>query len=136
MTAQQLVPTLLAAGACAFLGSCGGSDKPAYCSNIDNFKDAISGVTTADVAQNGVSALTTAVGKVQSTGQTLVASTKSEFPAQTSALSTSLTALSATVKQLGNSSTQQAAVRAIPAEAIAVKSAYDSLASATTDKCN
>jgi hypothetical protein len=136
MRARQLIPTLAVAGACAFLGACGGDDKPAYCSDVDNFKDAISGLTSPNVAENGVSGVTTAVNKVQTSGKALVESAKSTFPTQTSALNTSLTALGATVKQLGNSSTREAAVRAIPAQAIAVNSAYQSLATAAKDKCD
>jgi hypothetical protein len=136
MTARHLIPSLAVAGACAFLGACGGDDKPAYCSDVDNFKDAVSGLTSPDIAANGVSGVTTAVNNVKTSGQALVASAKSAFPTQTSALNTSLTALSATAQQLGNSSTRQAALRAIPAEAIAVNSAYQSLATAAKDKCD
>jgi hypothetical protein len=135
MTLRHLVPTLAVAG-CALLSACGGSDKPAYCSDVDNFKDAVSGLTSVDVSQNGVSAISAAVDKVTTSGQTLVDSAKSEFGAQANALKASITALAATAQQLGDPSTQKAALAAIPAEAVAVNSAYQSLATAVKDKCD
>jgi O-acetylhomoserine/O-acetylserine sulfhydrylase-like pyridoxal-dependent enzyme len=118
------------------LSACGGSDKPAYCTDVDNFKDAVSGLTDVQITENGISALTAAVDKVESAGKTLVASAKSEFGAQASALSASLTALGATAQQLKDPSSRTAALAAIPAEATAVKSSFDALSSAVKDKCD
>jgi hypothetical protein len=136
MTARHLIPSLAVAGACAFLGACGGGDKPAYCSDVDNFKDAVAGLKDVQITENGVSSLTAAVNKIKTSGQALVASAKDTFPGETSALNASLTALGATVQQLGDPSSQKAALRAIPAEAVAVNTAYKSLADAAKDKCD
>jgi hypothetical protein len=133
---RRLLPAGAVALACALVAGCGGSDKPAYCSDVDNFKDAVSGLTSVQVGQNGVSSLTAAVDKVESAGKTLVSSAKSEFSSQTSALSASLTALGATAKQLSDPSSRQAALAAVPAEVLAVKTSFQTLSTAVKDKCD
>jgi len=135
MNVRTLSATL-AIGACAAFSACGGSDKPAYCSDVSDFKDAVSELTDVQVTQNGVSELTAAVNKVETSGQTLVSSAKSEFAPQTSALEGSLTALSATSKQLANPQTAKAALAAVPAEVKAVKTSFDALSNAVKTKCD
>ena len=135
MTVRTLSATL-AVGAVAALSACGGSDKPAYCSDVSDFKDAVSELTNVQVVENGVSELTAAVDKVETSGQTLVSSAKSEFAPQTSALEGSLTALSATSKQLANPQTAKAALAAVPAEVQAVKTSFDALSNSVKTKCD
>ena len=135
MNVRTLSATL-AVAACAGLSACGGSDKPAYCSDLTDFKDAVSELTDVQVVQNGVSSLTAAVDKVETTGRQLVSSAKSEFAPQTSALEGSLTALSATSKQLANPQTAKAALAAVPAEVQAVKTSFDALSNSAKTKCD
>jgi hypothetical protein len=135
MTPRRLSAVLAIGIVSVLLGACGGSDKPAYCSDSTDFKDAVSGLTNVKIAQNGVDSLTAAVDKVQTSGQKLVSDAKSAFPSETSALNASITALAATGKQLTTSQDQKAALVAVPAEIKAVQSAYDGLASAIQSKC-
>ena len=135
MNVRTLSATL-AVGAVAALSACGSSDKPAYCSDVSDFKNAVSDLTNVQVTQNGVSELTAAVDKVETSGQTLVSSAKSEFAPQTSALEGSLTALSATSKQLANPQTAKAALAAVPAEVQAVKTSFDALSNSVKTKCD
>jgi hypothetical protein len=133
----RLLPAAVVLVACALVAGCGGSDsKPAYCSDVDNFKSAVSDLTDVQVVQNGVSSLTAAVDKVESSGKALVSSAKSEFSSETSAFSASLTALDATARQLTDSSSRQAALAAVPAEVLAVKTSFENLANAVKDKCD
>jgi hypothetical protein len=134
--ASRLAATLAVGAACAALSACGGGDKPAYCSSVNDFKDSVSGLTNLQIAQNGVSAVTTQVNKIKSSGQQLVADAKSDFPSETTALSGSITALAATAQQLGDTQTQKAALLALPGEIQAVKSSYDALSSAVKSKCD
>jgi hypothetical protein len=136
MTTRRLTAALATLAVTIALGACGSDDKPAYCSDIDNFKDSFSGLSKVQLTKDGISQLRTSVSDVQSTGQQLISSTKSEFPTQSSALSASVTALTATVKQLGDTASQSAALRALPAELVALKSAYDGLSNAVKDKCD
>src|SRR3954466_9321896 len=69
---HRLSATLAVGAACVVLGACGGSDKPAYCSDVSDFKDAVSELTNVQIAQNGLSSLTAAVDKVKTSGKELV----------------------------------------------------------------
>ena len=124
------------AAACALvaLAGCGSSSKPAYCSDVSNFKSAVQDLKNVNI-QNGTSELTSAVNKVESTGKAAVSSAKGAYSSQTSAVQSSLTALGASVKQLANPQSAKAALAAIPGEISAVGSATDALASAVKSKC-
>ena len=133
-TTRTRLATLAVAGACTFLGACGGDDKPAYCSDVTDFKDAVSGLSEVQVTD--VNALTTAIEKVKTSGQTLVASAKSEYGAQASALQSSITALTSTANQLADPTSRRVALQAIPAEVTAVKGAFQSLSDSVKTKCD
>ena len=119
----------------ALLAGCGGSSKPGYCSDVTNFKNAVKDLGNVNVIQGGTSAITSAIQKVESTGKAAVASAKSDFPSQTSAVDSSLTALDTTVKQLSNPQTQKTALTQLPAQITATGKAIDSFVSATNSKC-
>ncbi len=136
MIIHRLSAAFAVAATCVVLGACGGDDKPAYCSSVNNFKDSVSGLTDLQIGQNAVSDLTAQVDKIKSSGTQLVADAKSDFPSETTALSGSITALTATAQQLGDSQTQKAALLALPGEIQAVKSSYDALSSAVKSKCD
>src|SRR6476469_9671302 len=119
--ARKAIATLAVAGMAALSACGGGSSKPAYCSDVTNLKDAVSGLTNVKIAQNGVSALKTQVDKVVSSAEKLVADAKSNFPSETAALNSSVTALKTTAQQLTDPATQKAALPAVPAEIVALK---------------
>jgi hypothetical protein len=133
---HRFAATLAAGAACVALSACGGGDKPAYCSSVTDFKDSVSGLTNLQIAQNGVSELTNQVNEIKTSGQQLVADAKSDFPSETTALSGSITALSATAQQVGDPQTRKAALLALPGQIQAVKSSYDALSSAVKSKCD
>src|SRR3954469_993407 len=111
--------TLLAAAvAVALVGAvgCGGSDKPAYCSDVDSFKTAVDDLGNVNVSSGGASSVKTAIDKVESTGTAAVNSAKSDFPDETTALKSSLAALGATAKQLADPATRKAALTQLPAQ--------------------
>jgi hypothetical protein len=133
---HRLFATLAAIAACVVLGACGGGDKPAYCSDVNDFKDAVSELTNVQIAQNGLSALTAAVDKVEASGKKLVASAKSEFSTEATALGSSITALGATASQLTDPQAAKAALIAVPAQIQAVKASFDALSDAVKSKCD
>ena len=114
---------------------CGSGSKPAYCSKVTDFKSAVQDLKKVDVGTGGVSAVTSAVEKVNSTGQAAISAVKNEFAPQTAAVKSSLTALEATLRQVANPQQRTAALAALPAEANAVGAAADGLTSATNQKC-
>lgn len=132
----KLAVTLVAVGALALPGCGGGSSKPAYCSSLNDFKDAVSGLGNIKIAQNGVSSLTAAVGKVESSGTKLVADAKDAFPTEIAAVSQSLQALKASAGQLSDPAARSTAITQVPAEILAVKTSLTSLSSAAKSKCD
>lgn len=113
------------------LSGCG-SSKPAYCSDVTNFKNAVGGLTSV----TSPSGLATQVKKVASTGQAALSAVKTNFAPETSAVKSALAALENSTAQLASSSTRTAAIAALPGEAQAVVTAADNLANAAKPKCS
>jgi hypothetical protein len=131
---RLMVRGVLVLVSAAALTGCGSSSKPAYCSDVTNFKHA------AEQLKNDVtspSGLVTQVTKVATSAETALSAVKTSFAPQTSAVKSSLAALERSVKQLSSSSTRAAAVVAIPAEVKAVATAAENLANAAASgKCS
>ncbi len=125
---------LAAAVAAMSIAACGGSSKPAYCSAVTNLENSIKAVPSTDVAGQGLNALKSSLTKVKSDASAVVAAAKSDFPSETAALSTSVQALTATLKSLP-SSLSPATVAQLGQQAAAVVSAAKNLRSATSSKC-
>jgi hypothetical protein len=129
LAAAGVVPLILA----AVLAACGASSKPAYCSDVTNFKTAAQQLKHV----SSPSALVTQVQKVASSGQTALTAVKTAYAPQTGAVKTSLATLKNSAKQLASPSTRSAALVAIPAQAQAVVTAADNLESAAkSGKCS
>jgi hypothetical protein len=118
----------------AIVAGCGGSGKPSYCSAVSDLKSSIKALPSTDVVQNGTSALESAFSKVQDNATAVVNDAKSDFPSETSAVKTSVDALSSTVKQLAGSPSA-ALIAQLPGQAAGVASAVQNLTSAATSKC-
>lgn len=129
-----LAMTVALALAVTLLAACGGSSKPAYCSSISTLEASVKALPSSSTISGGVSGFKAAVAKVQSDATAVVNNAKTDFPTQTSAISTSVNALTATVKQL-TSTPSASLVAQLPAQVSAVISAVDSFTSATKSKC-
>jgi hypothetical protein len=125
----------LVAGVVAPLSGCGSSSKPSYCAEQEELKKNVQALGEVNVVQGGTNAVTSALQKVEGSAKGLVEAAKSEFPAQTQALESSLSALSKTVGELTGSPTKTSAITAIPAEVTALGTAVQQLSSATSSKC-
>jgi hypothetical protein len=123
----------LVAAIVAVLVGCGGSSKPSYCSDLSNLKSSVNDLKNVSITD--LSAVKSAIQKVESDGKAVVSSAKNDFPSETSALSTSLSALETTLGQL-NSSTATAALKQLPAQVSATVTAVDNFSSATKSKCD
>jgi hypothetical protein len=115
---------------------CGGSDKPAYCSKVDDFQSAFDDLKNVDVKKDGPDAVVSAAKKVKSTGEAAVSAVKSDFKPQANALKTSLTTLGASARQLPDADKRKAALARIPDELDAVSTAFADLKDKTDSKCN
>ena len=71
---------------------CGGSSKPAYCSDRSALEDSVKGLASA-ATSSGISGLQSQVTTIQSDATKLVSSAKSDFPSETSAIKSSVDTL-------------------------------------------
>jgi hypothetical protein len=131
-TAQTLAVLALSATA---LAACGGSSKPSYCSSVSNLESSIKALPSTNVVQTGLNGLESAVSKVQSDAQTAINDAKGDFPSETSALKSSVTTLSATVKG-AVSSPSVSTIAQIPGQVSSVVTAANNFQSATKSNCS
>ncbi len=127
---------LLAALACASiaLAGCGGGGTPGYCSDRSQLEDSIKGLTSL-TPSGGLSGLQSQLQQIQSDANALVASARSDFPDQTSAISSSVARLRADVAGLP-SSPSPTQIATIATDAASVVSAVRAFTSATSDACS
>lgn len=124
---------LIAAGLVGLAG-CGGSSKPAYCSDRSSLESSVKGLTSLD-ASSGISGLKTQLNTIQSDATKLVSSAKSDFPSQTSAIKSSVAALQSAVKALPShpSATE---LGTVATAAASVVSSVKSFTDATSSQCS
>ena len=79
---------------------CGGSSKPSYCSKTADLKQSVQDLGSVNIIQGGTSALTTALSTVETNAQAVVSSAKSDFPDETAAINSSISALKQSAQQL------------------------------------
>jgi hypothetical protein len=86
----------------ALLASGCGSSKPSYCSKADDLELAVQDLGEIDLSK-GVSSVTSAVSKVQTTGNAAVAAARKDFPTETGRIDSSVTTLKTAVDTLPSS---------------------------------
>lgn len=109
------------------------SSKPAYCTDRGNLQNAVNGLKSL-TASSGASAWKSQVQMVQSAATTLVSSAKSDFPNQTSAITSSINALKSSVATL-TSSPSATAIATVTQDASNVKNSVNSFTDATSSQC-
>jgi copper chaperone CopZ len=125
---------LFSALAVTVITGCGGSSKPAYCSDRTSLQNAVKGLQSLTLS-NGVSGLKTQLTTIEGSATAVVSSAKSDFPDQTSAVKTSVDSLANTVKSV-SSPPSAAQIASITADASAVVSSVKSFSDATSSKCS
>ena len=118
-----------AAVAVVALAGCS-SSKPAYCTDRTNLQNSVKGLTSA-----GISGLKTQVKQIQSDATTLVNSAKSDFPTETSAITSSVDALKNSLAALP-SSPSAAQIATVTRDAASVASSVKSFVDASNSKCS
>ena len=132
--AARAMAAALAVAATLGVAACG-SSKPSYCSDVSSLQQSVKDLGSVDLSSGGVSALESQLKKVEADAKSVVSSAKDDFPNETSALQSSVDALSAAVKQTGQSpSAEQAATLAKDVKN--VSTATQSFTSATDSKCS
>jgi hypothetical protein len=130
-----LVPvTIAAAVALVALAGCGGSSKPAYCSDRTNLENSVKNLPSS-VSSGGISALPSQLTTIKNDATTLVSSAKSDFPTETSAVKSSVDTLQSGVKALPSSPTASQ-IAAIGIDASNVVSSVKSFSDNSKSKCS
>jgi hypothetical protein len=116
------------------LAACGGSSKPAYCTNRANLESSVKGLTDL-TASSGLSGLQAQIAKIQSDANALVSSAKSDFPNETSAIKSSVDSLATTIKTLP-SSPSAANIATVGTQAASAVTAVQNFYNSTKSKCS
>ncbi len=91
---------VLALAACLLLAAAGcGSSKPGYCADRTRLESSIKSLTSLNPS-NGLSGVEAQLKTIQSDANALVASAKSDFPTEASAIRTSIDTLASSVRAL------------------------------------
>ena len=114
---------------------CGGSDKPAYCSNVSDLQQSVDDLKGVKLESGALSTLQTDLKNVQSNADAVVSSAKQDFPSETSALESSVLSLSSAVDQLPAAPTAEQLAALVPMVSSAVTAAKG-LESATSSACD
>ena len=128
----QVLLVFAAAAAVIALAGCG-SSKPGYCQDRANLENSIKGLSNLN--GSGISGLKSQLTQIQRDANALVNSAKSDFPNETSAISSSVSALKDSVTALP-SGPSVAQVAAVIKDAANVVSSVKSFTDATGSQCN
>jgi len=125
-----------AATAAGLLAACGSSSsaKAGYCSDRSNLQQSVSDLKGVKLSSGVVGEIQTQLAKVNSDAQALVASAKSDFPQETAAISSSVSALDTSVKDLGSAASPQALL-GVGSDVASAATAVKSFSDATASKC-
>ena len=116
------------------LAGCGSSNKPAYCSARTSLENSINEVTSLSPS-SGISALQAAFTNIKTDANAVVSQAKSDFPSETSAITSSVDALTSAVSALtANPSASQIAT--VVSAAGNVVSSFKSFVDASKSKCS
>ena len=130
----HLALACLAVLALVALAGCGGSSKPAYCSDRANLQKAVKSAGNLS-ASSPLTTLASTLENVQTEATAAVSSAKSDFPSETSAMKSSVAALTADVKALP-SNPSAAQIATVTTAAHNVLNAVNSFIDATSSKCS
>ncbi|HTQ94769.1 MAG TPA: hypothetical protein VMK84_35270 [Streptosporangiaceae bacterium] len=120
---------LTAATAVIALAGCS-SGKPGYCTDRTNLQNSVKGLTSS-----GISGLKTQIKQIQSDASTLAGSAKSDFPDETSAITSSVDALKSSLAALpSNPSAAQVVI--VGQNAASVVSSVKNFVDASDSKCS
>lgn len=125
--ASTVTVALLALAGC-------GSSTPEYCSNRTDLQKSVKDLPSV-VSSGDVNAMQTQVNTIKSDATALADSAKSDFPSETSAITSSVDTLSSAAEALP-SSPSATQIAAVGADAAGVVSSVNSFADASSSKCS
>lgn len=128
-----LAVTLCVLAVSALLVTGCGESKPSYCSKADELELAVKDLSDIDLSK-GVTSVTSAASKVETSATDAVNAAKSDFPTETGRIESSVSTLKTAVDQLPSSpSTSQIATLALDIKSVI--DAVDGFISQTKKKC-
>ena len=95
------------------LSACGSSSKPAYCAQVNNFKESVKTLENVELSPTNIGTIKTDVEKVGTSAKELKVAVGDEFAPQITAMEHSLDALGATVKSVASSPSTSTILNAI-----------------------
>lgn len=129
----RLSTAIAAALALLVLAGCGSSDKPAYCKDRSNLESAVKELP--NLAKSGnLSGLQTQADTIKTDAQTLSTSAKSDFPTESSAVTSAVDSLESTIKGLP-SSPSATDIAGVAINAATLLSAVKNFTDATNSTC-
>ena len=135
---RRVAPAAIALVAAAgiLLTACGGSDKPGYCSDRSSLQQSVDDLRNVKVLESGgPTRLQSQLQKVETDAKGLASSAKSDFPSESDAIQSSVSALKSAVQGLPASpSPQQLAT--VAADVKGVATAFQGFKTATDSKCS
>jgi hypothetical protein len=129
---SSLALTLSALALSAVMGT-GCDSKPSYCSKVDQLELSVKDLGEIDLSK-GVSSLTSAVSKVQSSADDAVAAARKDFPTETGRIESSFSSLKKALDQLP-SSPSATQVANVALDITSLVGAVDGFVSQTKKKC-
>lgn len=133
MPTERAVSIVVAGLVAIALAACG-SSKPAYCSTRSSLESSIKGLTNLN-ASSGISGLQAQVKKIQSDATNLVNQAKSDFPNETSAISSSVSKLQSSVSSLA-SSPSASQIASVTTAASGLVTSVQSFVNSSKSKCS
>ncbi len=120
------------------LTGCGSSTKPAYCAQVNTFKESVKTLEGAELSPTNISTIKTDVEKVGTSAKELTTAVGNEFEPQINSMKSSVSALEATVnKVVGSPSTSTivSAIGSVGTELEALKKSAGEVKEVTDKKC-
>ncbi len=129
----SLAVTLCVLAVSALLATGCGDSKPSYCSKADQLELAVKDLSEIDLSK-GVTSVTSAASKVETSATAAVDAAKTDFPTETGRIESSVSTLKTAVDQLPRSpSASQIATLALDIRSVV--SAVNGFVSQTKKKC-
>ncbi len=129
----SLAVTLCVLAVSALLATGCGDSKPSYCSKADQLEVAVKDLSDSDLSK-GLTSVTSAASKVESSATAAVDAAKTDFPTETGRIESSISTLKTAVDQLLRSpSASQIATLALDIRSVV--SAVNGFVSQTKKKC-
>ena len=119
--------------AATFVTACS-SSKPAVCTDAANLKTSVQDLKNMNVKENGISAVSDQLSKIEQQFTTLKADAKGQYSTQISAMSTALSGLSTSITA-AKSDANTTTISAVASSAHTVVTAGNNLVTAVSNTC-